>query len=240
MPFTGNRPENVATAAKYDVIQENGQWVVQMRYITAQGERWCPTTVMHPALVGMVNMIKEQYNNQPGGAFYINEYRQVLVPVSVGNYYCPGTYDDDLIFTIDTLTLSGRAIDEGGNQINIGNEWNNLLHGIPYILTAGGHDIKYEVQLRRNVTQIVKLSRWIGVDKAKQMAARINHNNIFNGLGGRFYINEYGNLFKPITDNGFVRYIYLGRLDLISDNAVDALYWFPKPNHDGPQPPFPH
>ena len=231
--YCGNCPENVKRSAKYHVIQEDQQWKVELQYVTETGERWSPTTEVHEDLVNMVNRVKEIGNEKLGGAFYINEYRQVVVPTLKG-YFLAGEYHTDLIFKIEdesgeTVKLSGKAIDIYGKSLAIGNEWNYSLPGIPYILTANCKDIKYEVDVRPKVTKTVTLSRCIGETRARQMAERINVRDIFMGAGGRFYINEFGNLFKPVTQTSYVNYIYLGQLHLNSENSTDSASWFPKP-----------
>ena len=80
--FTGNCPGNVAKDAKYSVRSGPGGPVVGLTYRAEDDERWHATTDEHTALVNMVNAIKIAYTGKPNGAFYINEYRQVIVPVA--------------------------------------------------------------------------------------------------------------------------------------------------------------
>ncbi len=65
--------------------------------------------------------------------------------------------------------------------------------------------------------------------KAYEVAKKINFNNIFMGSGGRFYINEFGNLFKPVTQNSYIEYFYLGQLHVGGENCSNSDSWFPKP-----------
>ena len=39
--------------------------------------------------------------------------------------------------------------------------------------------------------------------------------------GGRFYVNEFGAVFSPITEDDRLRYVYFGQIDPHS--------WFPDP-----------
>src|SRR5690554_2311107 len=78
--FQGNRPSNVNKDAKYSVKHEAGNYVVGIYYKTNDGEIWYPISEDHSELVEMVNEVKIHFTGSPGGAFYINEYRQVLVP----------------------------------------------------------------------------------------------------------------------------------------------------------------
>ena len=92
--FIGNCPSNVNKDAKYTVRLERGEYVVGIYYLSNDGELWYPSSANHPDLVEMVNNIKNHFAGSPGGAFYINEYKQVLVPV-IGeekDYYIAGEY----------------------------------------------------------------------------------------------------------------------------------------------------
>ena len=51
---------------------------------TPNGEEWLAATAEHPELIDLVNTIKLEATDTPGGPFYINEFRQVLVPTGPG------------------------------------------------------------------------------------------------------------------------------------------------------------
>ncbi|MCL6650016.1 MAG: hypothetical protein K6U89_16995 [Chloroflexi bacterium] len=82
--FTGNCPRNVAKDAKYAIRSGPGGPVVALVYRAKAGERWLATTEDHPELVRIVNAVKRAHGDSQHGPFYINEYRQVLVPVGRG------------------------------------------------------------------------------------------------------------------------------------------------------------
>jgi len=218
--FQGNCPGNVAKDAKYSVKSgENGP-VVKIIYQTIEGEKWHASTEDHPELVNMVNDVKTSLGQQPNGSFYINEYKQVIVPV-VGNenYYLAGTYNMSLSFEFEGKIISGEPVDLDGNSINPGDDWYGPHVGIPYVLCAGGNDIKYTTRPRPNVEKTIKLSKIIGNDLAKSVAERIR---LIKGFqGGRFYVNELCSIFTPIQD-AELRYVYIGKLDLQQ--------WFPAPS----------
>ena len=218
--FQGNCPGNVAKDAKYSVKSgENGP-VVKIIYQTIEGEKWHASTEDHPELVNMVNDVKTSLGQQPNGSFYINEYKQVIVPV-VGNenYYLAGTYGKPLKFEFEGKIISGEPVDLDGNSINPGDDWYGPHVGIPYVLCAGGNDIKYTTRPRPNVEKTIKLSKIIGNDLAKSVAERIR---LIKGFqGGRFYVNELCSIFTPIQD-AELRYVYIGKLDLQQ--------WFPAPS----------
>ena len=214
--FEGNWPGNVNRDARYSVRGEEGQYVVGIEYHTDSGEEWHPTTDAHDELVNMVNEVKEGVNGVPGGSFYINEYRQVIVPA--GNpvaYYLAGEYTEDLIFDFEGYKISGMPYDLDGNSLDPEDKWQGPHAGIPYILRAGARDIYYKKQIRPKVTKDITLSGCVGEQKVQRVAAKIR--NVLGFEGGRFYINEFRQLFTGMP------YLYIGEL-----GANDP--WFPKPH----------
>lgn len=222
--FAGNCPASVKKDAKYHIRKENGSFVVGISLTRESGEYWTPTTTEHPELVKMVNQVKKAVNMQEGGAFYINEFRQVIVPAGEG-YYLAGEYHIPLTFTIhengENVEISGKAVKENGTPLEEGEEWTNCLMGIPYVLCAGGKDIRFEIELGKNHFRRIPLSKVTDRNSASRLAARLC-SVLKNSDGGRFYINDMREMFKPVTSsNGYVTYIYLGRLS--EDDP-----WFPK------------
>ena len=216
--FKGNCPRNVAKDAKYTVKSGKGKPVVTLIYNTGDDERWYITTEDHIELVNMVNRIKLEVNGKPFGSFYINEYKQVLVPaVGSEDYFLAGEYREPLRFEFEGKIISGEAVDLEGHPLSPGDTWVGPHPGIPYTLCAGGNDIKYTTTPSPNVEKTVKLSKAIGVDEAKTVASKIQG---FKGFaGGRFYVNEFCSIFSPIQEGYEYRYVYIGRLDLDT--------WFP-------------
>ena len=106
--FRGNRPGNVNKAAKYTVVHRagtTGEFDIRLIWQVDRYERALLTTGEHPRLVGMVNAVKQEVNGVPGGAFYINEHKQVIVPAG-SEYYLAGTYDTLLVFRDGAATGS--------------------------------------------------------------------------------------------------------------------------------------
>jgi len=223
--YTGNCPRNVAKDAKYAIRSGPNGSVVALVYRAKAGERWLATTEDHPDLVHMVNQVKLAYGSSHHGPFYINEYKQVLVPVGPSTeYYLAGEYNRPLVFEFEGKRLSGDAVDLRGRGLQPGDEWEGPHPGIPYVLAAGGKDIYYEVEVRKNVTRRVQLSAAIGSEQAARVASLITR---YKGWqGGRFYVNEWRHMFAPISQTGTWKYVYLGRLDV--ENG-----WFPKPSGIG-------
>jgi hypothetical protein len=184
------------------------------------GERWLATTEEHPQLVHMVEGVKKAYGDTVHGPFYINEYGQVIVPVGPeADYYLAGEYDRRLIFDFEGRRLSGDAVDLTGKRLQPGDEWEGPHPGIPYILKAGGRDVYYNARPRRNVTRQITLSSAIGPERAAAFARAIREIKGFEG--GRFYVNEWRQMFAPVGQESGWRYLYLGELNLDD--------WFPKP-----------
>lgn len=218
--YRGNCPANVNKDAKYTVRSGKTGPVVALAYNTDDDERWYMTTERHPELVAMVNAVKISRGSAPNGSFYINEYKQVIVPV-VGStdYFYAGDYDKPLRFEFEGKTLSGEPVDLDGNPISPGGEWIGPHPGIPYVLAAGGTDVYYDCVPRPNVTKRVKLSKALDPGAAAEVAGMIREHKGYNG--GRFYVNEFRSIFAPIQEGYDWRYVYVGELDLAK--------WFPKP-----------
>ena len=219
--FIGNCPSNVNKDAKYTVRLERGEYVVGIYYLSNDGELWYPSSANHPDLVEMVNNIKNHFAGSPGGAFYINEYKQVLVPV-IGeekDYYLAGEYRHPLEFEFEGKILSGDAKDLNGRRIRPGDVWVGPHPGIPYTLKAGGKDIYYKYRVRPNVEKKVCLSDHINKE-AEKVALEIAQ--LKGAAGGRFYVNEFCQMFTPKTGDGSLEYIYLGKIKNLRN-------WFPKP-----------
>ena len=218
--FDGNCPKNVNRDAKYAIRTSAGGPVVALVYLSANGERWLATTETHPDLVEMVNAVKTSMGEGPNGPFYINEYGQVIVPVGDGTYYLAGDYDMYLRFEFEGKTLSGEGVDLDGRRLDPGDVWEGPHPGIPYILKAGGGDVYYRSHPRPNVTKDVTLSSAIGPQAARDFADRIQA--VKSWQGGRFYINEWSQIFAPVDRGEGLTYIYVGHLD---ENDP----WYPKP-----------
>ena len=222
-PFIGNCPSNVNKDAKYTVRWEKGEHVVGIYYESSDGELWYPSSVDHPNLVDMVNDVKSHFSGSPGGAFYINEYNQVIVPVQgeESDYYFAGEYNHPLEFEFEGKLLSGDAKDLDGNKINQGDLWVGPHPGIPYVLKAGGKDIQYEYWVRPKVKKRVLLSDHVDSKTAEIIAREIGQIKGF--AGGRFYINEFCQMFAPIGNSNKLEYVYIGKME-------DLNNWFPKPD----------
>src|SRR5437763_1522604 len=111
--FTGNCPRNVAKDAKYAVRYDKRTKAlgIGLTYRTDDDAIWHMTTVEHPELVEMVNAVKIAHGNGINGAFYVNEHKQVIVPVAEdGLYYVAGKYDKPLEFHFKGKTISGQPI----------------------------------------------------------------------------------------------------------------------------------
>ena len=221
--YTGNCPESIRKDAKYHIRYEKQQYVVGITYTTENGEYWTPSTTEHPHLVEMVNAVKSEYTLQKGGSFYINEFRQVIVPAG-GEYYYAGDYRRNLSFLIHDflpgmdVEISGKPYALDGHKLRPGELWEGCLMGIPYILAAGGKDIRFEVQLSPTHFRRIPLSKIVSSQEAMRLASRLCR-VIGNTNGGRFYINDQREMFKPVMKNNDFSYIYLGAL-------TDSDPWF--------------
>ena len=205
--YTGNAPSNVSKDAKYSV--RHGSFdhdEITLLYRVSNREKTLLATRQHPVLVEMVNAVKVDINGQPRGVFYINEFHDVLVPDGEGGAYYAGNYSGNLEFKLDG---GGVLRPDAPAGLSAGRPWPGPRVGIRHTLMAGGNDIRFVVKSGRSTTE-VWLSDHVGQDAAAQTARRIAQ-FIGNG-GGRFYVNERGEMFAPPRADGTAA-TYLGSLD---------------------------
>jgi signal transduction histidine kinase len=214
--FEGNWPHSASTDAKYWIRREAAQYIVAARDRQGNRETWHPSTEAHSRLIELVNKVTLTVNRTPGGPFYINEFKQVVVPVGspVTSYYA-GDYSYPLVFDVDGHRTSGRAIGLDGVPLSPGDPWEGICQGIPYAITANGQDIYYQNYISPTQSRRYFLSDAVGDERARTLAARIRSTK--GSAGAHFYINEFRQLFTGIPR------IYLGEL-----SAADP--WFPRPH----------
>ncbi len=211
-PYPANIPSNVSKDAKYSVISADTKYEVRLIHRVNETERSFLTTGAHPNLVDMVNAVKRECNGVLGGAFYINEFRHVLVPTSTGTYFA-GKYLKALIFNFDGAEITAKA----PNGLQPGGDWPGPHVGTRYKLKAGARDISYTRMDGANETEHC-LSAHHPAAAAKELAQRLG---IVKGVGGgRFYINEAREFFSPPQTQGGA-WVYLG--------CLGASVWFPDP-----------
>lgn len=211
--YPGNVPSNVSKDAKYSVISGGKGWEIRLVYRLSSSERALVTTSSHPDLVEMVNNAKVEGNGMEGGAFYINEYRHVLVPTAEGCLFA-GTYAPLLGFRFEGESISPEA----PFDLEPGQEWPGPRVGSAYVLTADGADVKYHAETRPNVLQERRLSSEIGPTGA----ARVSRGFACHKPGGgRIYVNEARECFGPTPNGDALTHTYLGRI------AQDE--WFAEP-----------
>lgn len=204
--------------AKYADRWIDGALQATLVYRHPTGEQWLASTADHPELIALVNAVKLEVSDTQGGPFYINEYRQVLVPAGQGaTYYLAGEYDGRLEFQFEGNILSGDARSLNGDRLVPGDPWEGPHPGVPYILTAK-NDICYETNPRPNVTKRVLLSELAGRDRARDVAKQVY---AVKGSSGRFYVNEFAQVFAPVGSSLPIQYVYIGGLDIRAG-------WFPK------------
>ncbi|WP_319462723.1 hypothetical protein [Micromonospora sp. RTP1Z1] len=218
--YPGLSPSNVNKDAKYSVVHSPGGGMeVRLVYRISAREKELLTNDRHERLVAMVNEVKEKINGAPGGAFYINEYRDVLVPHRDGGCVYAGTYEEILEFDYDGQSIGPVP----PPSLGPGDPWPGPHAGIPYVLRAGGTDIKYDMTTGRRIRE-VHLSDEVGQEPARLLARRLAA--VKGHAGGRVYINEASHFFAPLnTAMGNATYVYLGALD---DDA-----WFTVPDVPG-------
>ncbi len=236
--YRGPWPQNASKLAKYAVRFVNGQWRITVLYEAGEGLRYLAVEGGGERLIENINTVKARLQAQLGGAFYVNEYRHVLVPVGAhgetgasSHYYYAGLLHDDFSFEYDGKPLLTKPVDASGKGLKPGTAWVGPRPGIPYVLAAGGGDIYYETpalsdtdpprvmpMTKRRVRLSRVLSSKSAVREAVQPIAAIRGHQ-----GGRFYANEHRAMFTPVAagDGNGLDYVYCGQIDLAA--------WFPEP-----------
>ena len=238
--YRGLWPQVIGKSAKYAVRNIDGEWKVTINYDIGEGLRYLAVDRGGKEIALAVNRIKMAVVGQEGGAFYINEYKHLLVPVKKKNtshYYIAGKLDSgfDFDFDFEGHQLTTKPVDLDGNPLSSGDKWVGPRPGIPYVLAAGGKDIRYDTpaltdsnppEVRENVTHIIQLSKLLN-DQTLLAKAIQPILDIRGSQGGKFYVNEHSAIFTPVDrgDGDGLNYFYCGQIDL---NA-----WFPEPQING-------
>jgi len=236
--YRGVWPQNVSSLAKFVVRQMDGQWQVTVQYEAGEGLTFFGVEGSTSNLQRMINDVKTAVGESPGGPFYVNEYRHVIVPVRASgesgtgsHYYFAGRLEDDLRFEFEKRPLTTRAVKPDGTPLSAGERWVGPRPGIPYKLAAGASDIYYETPaltdedpptVRPGMTRKVQLSRVLP-DKSALSRALRGVAAVRGHSGGRFYVNEHGAMFSPVSagDGKGIDYICCGQ--------IDKTAWFPEP-----------
>lgn len=218
MIYPGLCPSNVSKDAKYSVVSGENGYEVRLIYRLSSREMLLLTTDAHDELVEMVNAVKKDLFGQPGGAFYINEFHDVLVPAPDKRCHFAGVYEDRLVFDFEGSTIGPDA----PAGLEPGDEWPGPHVGIRYTLTAGGRDIRYEKTMPDRILR-EHLSDYVDPDEATSLASRLAA--VRGAEGGRIYINEASEFFAP-PSGGRSEFLYLGPL---GENDP----WFPAPDVPG-------
>jgi hypothetical protein len=239
--YRGLWPQNVSKLAKFAVRSVDSTWKITVLYEAGAGLRYLAVEGAGAPLVSRINAVKIAMQGEPGGAFYINEYKHVIVPVqgssasgTGSHYYYADRLEDELRFDFEGKLLTTRPVDQTGRPLKAGERWLGPRPGIPYVLAAGAGDIYYESPaltdgnprtVRPSMTRRVKLSLILG-DRALLERALRPIATIRGHEGGKFYVNEHGAMFTPqhAGDGNGLDYIYCGQ--------IDRSAWFPEPPID--------
>ena len=149
--YRGLWPQNVSKLAKYSVRFVDGAWKVTVLYEAGAGLRYLAVEGGGTEVASRINDIKTALRDEPGGAFYVNEYRHLIVPVAGSSssgtgshYYYAGRLETDFSFEFDGRLLTTKPIRGNGTPLAVGESWVGPRPGIPYVLAAGAVDIYYE------------------------------------------------------------------------------------------------
>ncbi len=232
--YRGQWPKVAGKTAKYAVRIVEREWKVTVSYDLGEGLMFLAVESGDTGIAERVNKIKRALVGQEGGAFYINEYQHLIVPVTrngTSQCFSGGKAESDFTFEFEEKRLTSKPIDMNGNPLNPGDLWVGPRPGIPYKLAAGGKDIYYESpaltdtdppDIRQRVTQKIHLSK-VQQDKSVVTMALKPVLDVRGYEGGRFYVNEQRAIFTPVDkgDGNGLDYRYCGQVDLSA--------WFPEP-----------
>ncbi len=199
-------PTQVRSDGKYRVTADGE---IRLTYMVDRRERALLTTDDHPALVRMVQDIKEAHGDPPSGVFYINEWQHVLVKAGGGTWYA-GRYDRPLEFDLDGEVLTATA----PAGLEPGDVWRGPKIGVKYTLAASGDDVYCRRVIRPGRERDEYLS-----DYVPSAPTVVREWSRVRPSGGRLYINEARELFTPGPEAGV--FTYVGR------TTLDC--WFPEP-----------
>ena len=221
--YRGNCPRTVSSVGKYHLRRESNRWRIQLDHIS-DGDMIRSSAVGHRPLIDMIIAGRRQAGGgSPGGAFYINEYSQVLLPGrSGGSYSQVGEYSPLIEFEIEGKIISSAGVGSPPRLPRVGDPWRGPRHGIPYTLrNVSGHlDIQYESHLTGGDIEVIRLSDYCNSARCIQLGESIRATK---GNTGRFYVNEQRQMFAPRqSDEEEWDMVYVGELDITSG-------WFPKP-----------
>ncbi len=211
-PYNGNTAKGIGKDARYTVKLNN---TIQLMYSVNSAERALLTTDGHTELLSLVNAAKQQGGaSQFGGAFFINEYRHVLVPIQSGSVLFAGIYTRDLEFVFDNSLISPVA----RSGIRPGDVWPGPHVGMKYVLTAGALDIRYDLTTENGTTRRVQLSQSYSQSELAELLAMFR---AVKPAGGAIYINEARECFAPVEGQQGYERLYIGHLG--------SRPWFPEP-----------
>ncbi|GEM_PF-1064973 len=210
-PYNGNTAKAIGKDARYTVKLNN---TIQLMYSVNSAERALLTTDGHSELVALVNEAKQHGGaTQFGGAFFINEYRHVLVPTQSRDVLFAGIYTRDLEFTFGDSLISPVA--RSGTRP--GEVWPGPHVGMKYVLTAGASDIRYETT-EDGITRRILLSQFHAKDELAELLAMFR---VVKPGGGSIYVNEARECFAPVEGEQGYEKLYIGHLG--------SRPWFPEP-----------
>jgi hypothetical protein len=207
---------------------------MQFDFSTASGERFLAVEGGDQGLAERINELKIALVGQGGGAFYVNEYKHVIVPVTrdgTSHYFYCGTLQGEFRFEYEGRLITSRPVGQSGVPLKPGERWIGPRPGIPYILAAGGGDIYFKTP---SLTDTDPPSVKQGVERKVQLSKVLNNKAAILRIvapivalkgheGGRFYVNEHGAIFTPLDkgDGNGLDYYYCGN--------IDRSAWFPEP-----------
>jgi len=213
--YSGNSNRGISKSARYTVTA-SGE--IRLKYFVGKNEFALLATGAHRELVDMVNGVKAKHGDGAGGAFIINEFRHVVVPVRSGetsqSRYA-GFYGADLTFPWEGQEIGPRA----PSSLRAGQLWPGPRVGVKYKVTANCRDIAFEYATARGTVKTEALSDTYAAGELTDLLDMVRR---VKPQGGALYINEAGELFAPQTNDAGLDFVYVG--------ARGKHAWFPEPD----------
>ncbi|MFX0202044.1 MAG: hypothetical protein ACFFCW_38520 [Candidatus Hodarchaeota archaeon] len=216
--WEGFRPTNVSSERKYAVrYHPKRSWKTSVRVPKGKAIYTIFSEEDHQDLVDAINAVSEEFLRAPGGVFYVNEYKQVLKPISEAPGEIQARYVGEFPDLKFKFKLEDQLMDTSDSSgLKTGDDWPYHKVGVRYTISP--------VDWRISRQMAVLMGNTIREEPEYLDEHIEDYSDLVSALrevkpnGGIFYVNEHGLVFAP-TDYGekFVKKI-----------DISPTIWFPK------------
>ena len=216
--WEGFRPTNVSGERKYAVrYHPKRSWKASVRVPRGKAIDTIFSEEDHKDLVDAINAVSEEFLRAPGGVFYVNEYKQVLRPISEAPGEIQARYVGEFPDLKFRFKLENQLMDTSdASGLKTGDDWPYHKVGIRYTISPVDWRISRQMAVLMGNT-IREEPEYLD-EHIKDYSDLVSALREVKPNGGIFYVNEHGLVFAP-TDSGekFVKKI-----------DISGTTWFPK------------